>query len=239
MHSETRRIATAAAVIGGLSLLAWVARHALGLEWNAESIRQAVGRLGVWGPVFFVPLVALRSFLLIPSQILLIAAGLCFGTAAGAVYGALGILGSGGLAFGVSRWAGRDAVLRMMTPRLHRALDLAGSRAGAILIFLGTAYPIGPITAYHAGAGVTLMRVPVFFLALAPGAAIRAATYTWFGSSLAEGGMWEITAAGALVALLTALPLAHPRGRDWLRERLADARGEPAEGGSRPPTAGR
>ena len=228
MDPELRRSTIFFAVLAALLLTAWGARTALGLEWNADSVRSVVAGFGLWGPAVFVVLITLRTVLLIPSQILLVAAGLCFGAIAGTLYGGIGITASGCLAFGAARWLGREAVASKIPSALHGAFDLAGSKAGAAMLLLGTAYPVGPITAYHAGAGLTAMAFPVFVAALACGSIIRSATYTFFGSSLAEGDWERILAAGAVLATLTLLPLAHPRGRRWLRERMARSAGDSA-----------
>jgi uncharacterized membrane protein YdjX (TVP38/TMEM64 family) len=76
------------------------------------------------------------------------------------------------------------------------------------------------VTAVQAGAGLTSMALPVFVSALAVGSLVRAGTYAYFGSSLAEGD-WRVLVAGAVLLVLAAAPLVHPRGRAWLRARLA------------------
>jgi uncharacterized membrane protein YdjX (TVP38/TMEM64 family) len=220
MDRDTRGQILLLAAMAAMALVAWGLRSALGLEWNAESLRDVVARAGALAPLFFIALITLRPLLFIPSQILLVAGGLCFGTSAGALYGAAGIALSGTLAFAAARWAGREAVLASVPPQMRWALDAAGSRAGAAVLFVGTAWPVGPITAYHAGAGLTRMPLAIFFASLAAGSLVRAAIYAAFGSSLAEAESWHLLAAGTLLLAATALPLAHPRSRAWLRARL-------------------
>jgi uncharacterized membrane protein YdjX (TVP38/TMEM64 family) len=217
---DTRGQLVLLAAMAAMALAAWGLRSALGLDWNAESLRDAVSRAGALAPVFFVALVAFRPLLFIPSQILLVAGGLCFGTTAGALYGAAGIALSGTLAFALARWAGRETVIASVPSQMRWALDAAGSRAGAAVLFVGTAWPVGPITAYHAGAGLTRMPIAIFLASLAAGSLVRAAVYAAFGSSLAEADGWELLAAGTLLLVATALPLVHPRSRAWLRARL-------------------
>lgn len=217
MNAESRRTWIVLGVLVAIGVGGWLARRHLGLEWSAESIRDVVDGYGAWGPVAFVALMGVRSALLIPSQILLVAAGLCFGAVAGAVYGGLGIVLSGSLAFAVARYAGREAVLANIPPSLHRVMDASSGRAGAAALFLGTAYPVGPITAFHAGAGLTAMSIPVFLGTLGVASLLRAALYSTFGSSLVEGGARDLLLATAALAAVTLLPLAHPRSRAWLR----------------------
>jgi uncharacterized membrane protein YdjX (TVP38/TMEM64 family) len=176
VDKETRQSLIILGVTGAFFGFAWLARGALGIEWSAESVRE--------GPIFFVLLTGFRSFLLVPSQIMLVAAGLCFGAGMGTVYGALGLMVSGCVAFGLARWVGREAVLANVPENMRWAFSAAGSGAGATVVLVGTAYPVGPITAFHAGAGLTAMAIPIFLLALASGSVVRAAVYAYFGSAL-------------------------------------------------------
>src|SRR5688572_33253319 len=61
-------VLAAVVLIAGFATL----RRALGIELNPESIRDSVDRLGVWGPLVFVAIVALRIPLAVPSAIVLI-----------------------------------------------------------------------------------------------------------------------------------------------------------------------
>ncbi len=199
-------------VIVGLSALA---RGALGIQWSADSAREFVEGLGWWAPGIFVGLVTFRSFLLIPSSILLPVGGFCFGALAGTFYGAAGVIVSGLLVFGAARWAGRDAVLKRASGRLRGFLALSNTGAAAAVVSLVTAYPFGPITALHTGAGLTRMTFGAFAIALTAGAVVRAAAFSFFGSTVAEGdGIWLAT--GLLLGGM-ALPLVFPRARAWLR----------------------
>jgi uncharacterized membrane protein YdjX (TVP38/TMEM64 family) len=219
-----RRSVIILAACGALIAFAAFARGALGLEWNAESIRDSVQGYGAWGPIVFVALMGFRYFLLVPSQILLIAGGLVFGAAAGTLYGAIGLGVSGVTAFGLARWVGRESVLSNVPPNLHWAFSAAGSRAGAAVVAVGTGWPIGPIGAFHAGAGLTSMTIPAFLLALAVGAAVRAGIYAYFGSALVDGDRTLLIAGIALFGLAAA-PLAHPRSRAWIKAHLSEEDG--------------
>lgn len=230
MDAESRRSALTLAVVGAFFGLAWWARSSLGIEWNAESVRETVAGFGVWGPIAFVLLMGFRYFLLIPSQIMLVAAGLVFGVAAGTLYGAIGLCISGSVAFGLARYVGREAVLSNVPENMRWAFSAASSRTGAAVVLVGTGYPIGPMGAFHAGAGLTSMSIAVFLAALAAGALVRAAVYAWFGSAILEGD-WRILAAGGALLVLACAPLVHPRGRIWLKARFADS-GKPAKPGA-------
>ncbi len=221
MRARSREeVLRGALAVGVLLLLAFGARavrQTLDLTWSPDSIRTAIEDLGIWGPITLVALLSVRTFLLIPSQVLLVAGGLCFGTWGGALYGALGVTGSGLLLFGLTRWAGRDALLQRVPPRMRTLLDTAGARMGAAVVFLGTAYPVGPLNAYPVGAALTGLRLPFFGFALSGGAAIRALTYAWFGSRLVDGGLLDLALATCVLTAAVGLPLLVPgvRRRVW------------------------
>ncbi|MBW2312986.1 MAG: TVP38/TMEM64 family protein [Deltaproteobacteria bacterium] len=206
------------ALVGTIALLALgrVFASQLGIEWNPTSIRELVAGLGSWGPVLFVGLIAFRQIILIPSQILLVAGGLCFGVVAGTLYGALGLVLSGTILFLIARYAGKDAILARIPEELRPVIDAAGRRAGPALIAVGTGYPVGPLSAYHAAAGLTTISLGVFMLSVAVGGLVRGLVYTYFGSALVEGMGGTLLLAGALLLLAALLPLASPRARAWI-----------------------
>jgi len=204
--------------LGALALIAVFSavRRELGIELEPGSIRDAVGRLGVWGPLVFVGIVALRIPLGVPSALALIGGGLVFGSVEGTLYGALGLLISALGVFLISRWAGREVIESRVPPRLRYLVDLAGSRIGAVFIALGTAYPLSPITSFPLVAGITSMAMPVFALAAATGSLGRAALYTYFGSRLVDADPAQLIGAGALIVAAVVAPLALPAPRAWL-----------------------
>jgi uncharacterized membrane protein YdjX (TVP38/TMEM64 family) len=207
------------------------AHRVLDISWSVASLRALVARMGLWGPAGFVLLIGLRTPLLLPSQLVLTAAGLCFGTVQGTVVGALGLLLSASLAFGLARGLGADAVRARVPARLHRVLDGAGSRAGAGLLALGTGYPFGPTTAYHAAAALAGIRYRVFLVAVGMGSAVRAWTFAYFGSSLAEAHWTGVAIATGLIAGAF-LPLLHPPVRAWLGAQLGFGPRGAAQGGA-------
>jgi uncharacterized membrane protein YdjX (TVP38/TMEM64 family) len=216
----TRERWFALAALALLLGVAWFARTRLGISWDLDALRALVDGLGVWGPAAFVAVVTFRTVLFVPSQLALIAGGICFGTTGGTLFGALGLLASGLLVFTLTRWLGADAVRSRVPAAVQRALAAAGSRGGAALVAIGTGYPVGNVTGYHAAAALTPMRVDVFTVAVALGSLGRAWTYAFFGNAILERSTAELVAIAVGVGLATALlPLLHPRVRAWARER--------------------
>ncbi len=207
------------ALLLGLAVGAFQARSALGVEWSVESVRSLVDKLGLWGPVVFVALVALRTPLLLPSQLVLTAAGLCFGTLEGTLYGGLGILLSGLFAFAFTRWLGAEALRARVPAGFRRTLERGGTRGGAALLAVGTGYPVGPIALLHAAAALTSMPLAAYLVAAGLGSLTRAGTYAWFGSSLIEGRWVQVGLAGGVLCV-SLLPLLHPGVRVWIRRQF-------------------
>jgi uncharacterized membrane protein YdjX (TVP38/TMEM64 family) len=217
--NRSRLVALAAAT--ALVVVVCVAlRGTLGLDFDPASLRRAVERMGVWAPLVYVGVVAFRVPLGLPSQLVLLGGGLVFGTAAGTLYGALGIVLSALVLFLASRWAGRDALEARLPDRLRPILEIAASPVGALFMALGTGYPLGPITMYHLIGGVTGMSLALFAVAVTLGGTIRAATFAFFGSSLLAGEFDLLLRAAGVLILSALVPLAFARPRAWLLQAI-------------------
>ena len=138
MNFLSRR--TLGILLGAVVLIAVFAtlRRALGIELNPESIRDSIDRLGFWGPLVFVAIVALRIPLAVPSAFVLIGGGIIFGSVEGTIYGAAGLFVSASQRFSVAlgRTTGGRGASRRADAIPVRA---AGSRIGALVVAFGTA----------------------------------------------------------------------------------------------------
>jgi uncharacterized membrane protein YdjX (TVP38/TMEM64 family) len=219
-------VATALVVVVCLAL-----RRTLGLEFDPASLRRAVEGMGVWAPLVYIGVVAFRVPLGLPSQLVLVGGGLVFGTAAGTLYGAIGIVLSALVLFLASRWAGRDALEARLPRRLRPILEIAASPVGAVFMAVGTGYPLGPITMYHLVGGVTGMPLPLFAVAVVVGGTIRAATFAFFGSSLLAGEFDLLLRATGVLILSALAPLAFARPRAWLLQAIGSGARDRAPSG--------
>jgi uncharacterized membrane protein YdjX (TVP38/TMEM64 family) len=214
----SRRLLVAAALAIAIAI-GWYLRVRSGIEWDVQTARELVEAMGFWAPGIFILLVTFRMIFLVPSQVMLVVAGVCFGFFWGTIYGAVGLTLSGLMAFGLTRYLGGDSLRERLPPGLQRALDVASRRTGALLVTIGTAYPIGPMTGYHIGAGLTCMSWSLYLSALVLGALMRASLFTFLGSRVAELGIREAWPS-FLILLVFFLPLLHPRVRRWLANSL-------------------
>jgi uncharacterized membrane protein YdjX (TVP38/TMEM64 family) len=200
-------------------------RGALDVEWSAESVRGLVNGFGVWAPLVFIALVAFRVLILVPSQIMLPAAGLLFGATLGAVYGAIGMTLSALMSFALVRVLGAEGIRRRFHHRFDAAFAVARSKIATGALALATAYPVGPMSAFQFGAAMSGMSFLHYFVAVATGSVVRSATLAYFGSTLVDEGRLHVGAAVLGAALL--IPLLVPRWRAWLRSGVGLGGSEP------------
>jgi uncharacterized membrane protein YdjX (TVP38/TMEM64 family) len=229
-RSRTRtRLLVVTLLVAFVIGLGTMLRGQLGISLDAESVRDYVLGLGPMAPLLFVAIVALRALLGLPSQIVLIAAGLCFGTLIGAIVGGAGLMLSGLFLFWVARHAGRETIERQLGPGVRDVLDFTTRGSGAIAFGLACGYPISPLSPLHAAAGWTPMPVANFIASAFVGGMIRAGIFAYFGDALTRTSWSALLAPVAAFAAALAIPLCFPAGRAWLRRLFGPRTGGPAE----------
>jgi len=221
MASTPRRILVTLACLAIVAAIGGWTRNQLGIRMEVDSVRRFAEGLGPAGPILFVGVVAGRSALALPSQIVLIAAGLCFGTLLGTVVGGTGLMLSGLFLFLLTRYAGRESVDQRIGIRGRRLLDITSRRSGALALGLACGYPISPLSPMQAAAGLTPMPITYFIGAALIGGSIRASIFAYFGNALIDPNSNSLVYATGVFVIAMALPFAFPRGRTWLREVFA------------------
>lgn len=197
--------------IAGAFLAGRVLRSDMAIEYSPESLRAYVLDLGPVAPLAFVCLVSFRQFLLLPSMLVLTAGGLVFGALVGTALGALGLLLSGVIGFSAARGLGRERVQRHIEARFP-GFEQRIQRAGLAMVGLVTAHPMGVMTPFHWGAGITSIRLLPFAAVLAATGVVRAFSYSFFGAALIEPGT-SVYVAMAVLLVAALAPLAHPELR--------------------------
>jgi len=194
-HAE-RGLALAVVALGAAGFY-WLHVRS-GLEWQPEALRDYVAAMGLYGPLAFVAIMALRPFLALPSWLVLIACGMLFGPWLGAVYGTIGGLIGGALIFGIARAFGRDAVQSRIGGAL-RVFDDLLARRGVPWLALYTAVPISPLTPVYASAGVSRMRLAPFCGAIAVGLLPRSGVFTFAGRAVGNPSLANVSIAAVIV----------------------------------------
>ncbi|MEM9174400.1 MAG: VTT domain-containing protein [Myxococcota bacterium] len=218
MHPTVRRLLIVCAILAVVFTAGTILRNQLGIAFEAEAVRDYVLGLGPAAPILFVFIVAGRALLGLPSQLVLIAAGLCFGTGVGALVGGAGLMLSGTAVFAAARYAGRDVIEQRLGDGVQKILNFTSRRTGIVAFSLAFGYPISPLTPLHAAAGWTPMPFANFMTAAFFGGVIRAAVFAYFGNALVEASWTALLAPLAVMALILAIPLAFAEGRAWLRD---------------------
>ena len=178
------------------------------VEWTQEAFQSYVSDLGPLGPAILVGTMAMRPFLGLPSGLILLTAGLLFGTLAGTFYGVLGGTLGAVIALGVARALGREAVQRRIGGSLA-AFDDYLTRRGPPWLAAYTAIPVSVLSPVYFTAGVTRMRATPFTLAIAIGFLPRAGLYTFLGNTFREPSSSNLAiASGLMVLALAAILLA-------------------------------
>jgi uncharacterized membrane protein YdjX (TVP38/TMEM64 family) len=190
-------------LVGGHQL-----RGHLGLELSPEGVEAWVNDLGWYGPIIFVALLTFRSFVVLPSAIILSAGGLVFGVVLGTLLGSIGLMLSGVLQFGFARGVFRARYDRAAADR--RPVTYAGPIGVAVV----TAHPLGPMTPVHFGAGISTMSATTFIIAIVVAAPVRSFGFSYFGTSLAEFGSTQFYLATGLLISMIVLPLLHTGTRN-------------------------
>ena len=205
MASRLKQLGALAVIAVGAAGFYWL--HLGGnVEWTQEAFQSYLAGLGPLGPAILVGAMAMRPFLGLPSGLILLTAGLLFGTVAGTFYGALGGTLGAVLALGVARALGREAVQRRIGASLA-AFDDYLTHRGPLWLAAYTAVPISLLSPVYFTAGVTRMRAAPFTLAIAIGFVPRAGLYTFLGNTFREPSVVNLAIASGLVIVALATVL--------------------------------
>lgn len=204
-----------AALLAVLVTLSVIIRERLDLDWSVASVRDFIARLGPWGPIAFISVLTFRFLFLIPTELLLIAAGVLFGALLGTWYASLGLLGSGILKIILVRIIGRTAILAQVPDRVRAFVEgAAQKRLSAWALFGGCAYPFLPKHFFQLAAILSNMDMRAYLGAVFVGGGVQAAVFATLGHAVISGAGVAASAIALLAALI--LPMAYPPTRRWL-----------------------
>ena len=205
---------------GGGELLAGLMEQ---LQTAGSGMRDWIERSGPWAPLTYLAAKAV-TFIFLPwaGYPLNVASGALFGLFWGVMLTALGDTLGGCILYGLSRWAGRPTVARILgesrMARVDRVVDtgLGGWRE---LLFFRVVVPIPyNLVSLAAGLAPTLtlrQYATVTFLTAAP------KVFTvGIGAGLVTGEWMEVAVAGVLVVVAVAAMLTLPSVREALRRAL-------------------
>lgn len=173
------------------------------ISLTPDGLRAAVLSWGALAPLAYIVVVSMRPFILFPSWLLFIVAGLAFGPVFGTIYAVIGGVIAAVLTFQLARWLGRDFVQAHLPARLR---EIEEHQWGAGLIFFLMLVPIVPMTAVNYGAGLSRVSLAHYTLAVLGGLTPRAFAYSYFGDSLFDVGSPQFLIALGALALMVIVP---------------------------------
>jgi uncharacterized membrane protein YdjX (TVP38/TMEM64 family) len=183
---------------------------------NAQSLVSTLRGLPA-APLLFVLLYAAAAALALPGSVLTLAGGAVFGLWLGFGLNLIAATIGATLAFLLARALGRDFVSQRLGDRAA-SLDKSVAEHGFRTIFMLRLIPLVPYNALNYGAGLTAVRLAPYVAASALGMIPGTFAYTYFADAILAGSLearrdayLHMAAAGALLLLLSLLPLAYRR----------------------------
>lgn len=199
----------------GLLGLSVAIRGRLDIEWSVESLRTFVDDLSVWGSLAYMGILTFRFLFVIPTSILLLAAGILFGPVAGTIYAGIGLFGSGMMKYVFATIVGRDAIVTRLPPHLQVWVTTMASRKISAWALSGIcAYPFIPKHVFQFGAVLSGMSLAAFVPAVLAGSFARAAVFANVGEAIYSGA--GLVVATTLILALLVIPMGVPSWRRWM-----------------------
>lgn len=165
-----------------------------------------------WAPLALVGLYALLAPVGVPISPLVLAGGVVFGPAWGALYNFIGTMMGAGLSHLLATALGRDLVVHLAGQRLVARAEALLERHGFWTLVRIRFVPI-PFAAVNYTAALAGFRLPSFLLASVIGLAPTMVIYTYFGHALVgvatenrQALLVQLVVVVMLVLLLTFLP---------------------------------
>lgn len=207
-RSMIRKIPTALVLLGAAVLIGfWVWWAPDWAQVNAENVRQWVEELGLFGPFAIIALMAIAVVASpIPSAPIALAAGAAFGHVTGTLYVAIGAEVGALIAFMIARLLGRQAVERMLGPRVGAGL-LGSQNALTLAIFVSRLLPFVSFDAMSYAAGLSRLHLWRFLLATLAGILPASFALAHLGDGALSGQLGPSTWVAIGLGLLTAAPI--------------------------------
>jgi uncharacterized membrane protein YdjX (TVP38/TMEM64 family) len=215
--SLARRLAFATAIVVGLVLSGGAVRDWIGFEATSEWARTWVASFGIWGPLVYTLLLAVRHFFLLPSSLMLTLGGAAFGVVGGTLTGAVGLFLSGIFMFYLFRVVRPDSLVERMEARYARTggLELI-ERGTPLALWLVTAVPPAPQTVLYWAVSMTRLSFARFAALILPSGAVRALILSILGAGLVEANTGMIVGAAIAITVGLGLCWLSPTVRDVL-----------------------
>ena len=149
-----------------------------------------IQKIGWWGIIFFLVFMVIQGFLApIPSELVLITAGMIWSFATGFTIGMIGSMMAGYSCFLLSKKGGRPIVEKAVGAKNIETLDLFIGKYGSPVIFTARAFPFFAFDPISYVSGIVNIETKKYMIATFLGSIIRVAFYTWVGGQLLGDGV--------------------------------------------------
>ena len=150
------------------------------VEW----IVNPIASLEIIGIFLFVIVMAIQGIIVpIPSEVILLAAGLIYGTLGGGIMGIIGSVGAGLLCYYLSRKGGRPLARKFVGDRALNMADDFIHKYGIWAILIFRFIPFIPFDPVSYASGLVDMYVKKYSLGTFLGSIARAFFWAWLGDS--------------------------------------------------------
>ncbi|MFW9898691.1 MAG: TVP38/TMEM64 family protein [Candidatus Thorarchaeota archaeon] len=151
------------------------------IEWFVNPIYA----LAFWGILLFIIIMAIQGLLVpIPSEIVLLAAGMIWGFFIGGIMGIIGSMAAGLLCFYVSRKGGRPLAEKFVGESALNMADALIQKYGTGAIIIARFLPFVAFDPISYASGLVEMDAKKYTLGTFIGSIPRAFFYSWLGASL-------------------------------------------------------
>lgn len=210
-------------LIVGFLLLSYLLLQRTGLLevlMDAELLRTEIERLGNWGPVALMLVMATAIVINpIPSAPIALAAGALYGHSWGTLYVVMGAGSGAMIAFLIARLVGRDLLKRLFGERIAPAW-IGSQNVMMGMVFISRLLPFISFDLVSYGAGLTPLKLWRFALATFGGLIPSSFLLAHFGGEMAVGDFENTVTTLLLLGLITLIPFAGKVLWDWRQKKI-------------------
>lgn len=180
----------------------------LSLILDGAALREHIVRLGPWGPLAIIGLMAIAIVLSpIPSAPIALTAGVAYGHTWGTLYVLIGAEIGALVAFAVARLVGYDVLRRWFGDRLSFGV-LGSQNTLMAIVFVTRLLPFLSFDLVSYAAGLTPLTLWRFAVATLAGIVPASFLLAHFGGEMASADTTRITVAVGALGLITLIPAA-------------------------------
>lgn len=205
-----RRLSLIAVILIAAGLI-WFSRSYL--DVTPEEIRNWILSFGVWAPVLFIVLYALRPVIFFPASVMSLAGGLAFGALWGTVIIVIGATLSAALAFLIGGKLG-DRFMKIQAGSRTETIQKQMEQNGFVYVLIFRFIPVINFDAISYLASLAGVKFRAFITATFIGIIPGTFAYAFLGASFVTLNPWQIAGAVAIFLVFMIVPI-------LLRKRLS------------------